>query len=187
MILVEGQELAPGIVVYDNVIDNCQEIVDFAKSYPEYWSESAVSKDYVVDKEVRDANVFNIDSYYASDIFWFSIAQNIWRYADAYGKKYNAPFSAIEPIQMLHYNAGEGFYVPHIDSGPGMPRIFSSVLYLNDIKDGGETYFNNFDVSIKPKAGRLAIFPANYVYIHEARPSTDTDKYVIVTWFTPLY
>jgi prolyl 4-hydroxylase len=187
MSLVDGNEIAPGILVYDDVINNCQDIIDFARSQPWGWRDSTVSRESVVDKEIRDTNSFSLDSYYAADPIWFELARTIWKYADAYGTNHEAAFSAIEPIQMLHYPAGKGFYKPHIDSGPGMLRIFSAVLYLNDIEEGGETYFNHFDVAVKPKAGRLALFPANYMYMHEARPSTNTDKYVIVTWFTPVY
>lgn len=187
MILKEGQEIIPGIVVYDDVIDNCQEFIDFAKGQPWNWKDSAISQDAIVNKEIRSTNSFSPASYYETDIKWFALAKTIWRYADEYGKKYNAAFSAIEPIQMLHYPAGTGFYKPHADSGPGMLRIFSAILYLNDVENGGETYFNHFDISVKPKAGRLVLFPANYIYMHEARPLSDSDKYVIVTWFQPIY
>lgn len=189
MSLNEGTEIAPGIVIYDDAIDNCTELIDFAKSQPWYWKESAVgsANDSIVNKEIRNTHSFIIDSYYESDIIWFNAARNIWKYADQYGKKYNAPFSAIETIQMLHYKPSESFYQPHIDNGPGVPRIFSAVLYLNDVEEGGETHFNKFNVSIKPKAGRLAIFPANYMYMHEARPLPNEEKYVIVTWFVPVF
>ena len=99
----------------------------------------------------------------------------------------DAPFSNMEYLQLLHYSTGEGFYKPHADSGPGAQRIFSALLYLNDVEEGGETYFEKFDVKIKPKAGRLALFPSNYVYGHEARPPKSNDKFVIVTWFNPVF
>ena len=189
MILQEGEEIAPGIMVYDNVIDNCEELINFAKSQPWYWKESAVGsgKDSRVDKDIRNTHSFSIDSYYDADIVWFDVAKTIWKYADSYGKNYDVAFSAIEPIQMLHYQPTKSFYQPHVDSGPGVQRVFSAVLYLNDVKEGGETYFNRFDASVKPKAGRLAVFPANYVYMHEARPLPNEDKYVIVTWFVPVF
>lgn len=184
--LSKGTELGPGIVVYENIIDNCQEIIDFAKSNPLDWKDSEIGHG-VIDKEVRSADVFYKNSYYDTDIIWFQIAKTIWKYADEYGKEYDAPFSSIEPIQMLHYSPNTGFYIAHADSGPGVPRIFSAVLYLNDVEDGGETYFNYFDISVTPKAGRLILFPANYMYKHEAKPLSNSDKYVIVTWFQPIF
>ena len=93
----------------------------------------------------------------------------------------------MESLQLLHYSTEEGFYRPHADSGPGMQRIFSAVLYLNDVNEGGETYFNNFDVSVSPKSGRLVMFPANFMYTHEARTPISNDKFALVTWFNPVY
>lgn len=187
MSLKEGNEIAPGIIVYDDVVDNCKSVIDFAKANPWYWKDSGVGQENRIDKDIRDAGSFRPDSYYDTDLIWFSVARIIWKYADSYGKQFNAPFSAIEPISMLHYRTDTGHYQPHIDSGPGLQRIFSAVLYLNDVEEGGETYFNHFDVAVTPKAGRLVIFPANYMYMHEARPSTKGDKYAIVTWFVPIY
>jgi hypothetical protein len=39
---------------------------------------------------------------------------------------------------------------------------------------------------VKPKAGRLLMFPANYAYEHEALPPKSGEKFVVVTWFTPV-
>ena len=92
----------------------------------------------------------------------------------------------MESVQLLHYKEGTGFYKSHWDAGPGMHRVFSALLYLNDVEDGGETYFTKFNKSIEPKAGRLALFPANYVFEHEARTPTKGSKFVAVTWFNPV-
>jgi Rps23 Pro-64 3,4-dihydroxylase Tpa1-like proline 4-hydroxylase len=89
----------------------------------------------------------------------------------------------MEKISMLEYLAGDGFYKPHYDFGPETPRSMSAVLYLNDVEEGGETYFDKLDLSIAPKAGRLILFPSNIPYSHEARNPVSGNKYVLVTWF----
>lgn len=189
IILKDGAEVAPGIFIYDNVIDNPQEIIDFALSTPDRWRDSQVSgsdNKGVVDKKVRNTRVLDVPAVYANDIKWFEIAQLIWKYADRYGAKNSAPYSNMEYLQLLHYSTQDGFYRPHTDSGPGSQRIFSALLYLNDVEEGGETYFNRFDIAVKPRAGRLVLFPANFIYEHEARTPKSNDKFALVTWFNPI-
>lgn len=189
IILNDGTEVAPGIFVYDNVINNSQELIDFSLSSPEKWRDSRIASDSregVVDKEIRNTRILDVPAFYANDIKWFEVSQIVWHYANRYGINHDAAFSNMESLQLLHYSTAEGFYKPHADSGPGMQRIFSAVLYLNDVKKGGETYFNKFNVSVSPKAGRLVIFPANFMYTHEARTPKSNDKFALVTWFNPI-
>jgi hypothetical protein len=89
----------------------------------------------------------------------------------------------MEPISMLEYLAGDGFYKPHFDFGAEQPRAISAILYLNDVEEGGDTYFDQFDMSVQPKAGRLVLFPSTFPYSHEARTPVSGNKYILVTWF----
>lgn len=185
----DGLELFPGVVVYEEVIDNCQELIDLGVSQEESWQDSrigATPTQDMVDKNIRSNRLLHVPSTYDNDIRWFDVSQKIWRYSNEYGKHYGISFSKMEYVQLLHYVPDEGFYRPHSDDGPGAPRIFSAILYLNDVEVGGETYFNRLDISIKPRAGRLVIFPANYIFMHEARPPKSNDKFALVTWFTPI-
>lgn len=181
-----GKIVAPGIVVHDNVINNSPELIELALSKPEQWSDSRVasgSPEGEVVKNIRNTRVFDASSSFKNDDPWYFSSKTIWQYANQYAIKFNFGFSNMEPAQMLHYSTDDGFYKPHSDSGPLHPRVFSAVLYLNDVHEGGETYFNHFDLSVSPKEGRLVIFPANYIYQHEARTPKSNDKFCLVTWF----
>jgi predicted 2-oxoglutarate/Fe(II)-dependent dioxygenase YbiX len=43
---------------------------------------------------------------------------------------------------------------------------YSFVVYINDDYEGGELYFQDLDVTIKPEAGSIALFPAKLPYSH---------------------
>lgn len=43
---------------------------------------------------------------------------------------------------------------------------YSFVVYINDDYEGGELYFENLGVTIKPEAGSVALFPAKLPYSH---------------------
>ena len=43
---------------------------------------------------------------------------------------------------------------------------YSFVVYINDDYEGGELYFKDLDVTIKPEAGSIALFPSKLPYSH---------------------
>ena len=84
---------------------------------------------------------------------------------------------------LLRYNEG-GFYTIHTDSCKDGPRTVAMSLVLNDNYDGGEIAFFERSHIIKPLAGSVVIFPANFMYPHEIMPVLSGTRYAIVTWFT---
>jgi hypothetical protein len=60
-------------------------------------------------------------------------------------------------------------------------RQVSVILYLNDVADGGETVFNS-GTTVKPKAGRVLVFPSNVCFEHCGNPPVSNSKYVLVAW-----
>lgn len=70
-----------------------------------------------------------------------------------------------EHVQLLRYR--EGHFLPthsdyvthHIQEQPGV-RIFSILLYLNNVEEGGGTNFPRLNLTVAPKPGRALIFPS---------------------------
>lgn len=182
-----SKEVAPGIVVIENAIDNSDHLISLGKSRTDWKSSEVFGQNGFlgVDLDARVASTLNVEPTLQSETEWFVLAKQFWLYGNEYGKKYNAPFSGIEGAQMLRYGVNEGHYKTHTDSGPGAPRIFSAVLYLNDVEEGGETHFPVFDVSVKPEKNKLVLFPSNYMYKHAALPPISNEKFCIVTWYIP--
>ena len=75
----------------------------------------------------------------------------------------------------------------HVDiySHAHAKRILCLMVYLNDDFEDGETYFPLFNVKVKPKQGRLFIFPPTWNYIHRGipprSPSKRGAKYFVMT------
>lgn len=181
--LKEGEYVFPGIKVIDNAVDDPQQLIDIANSIPDGWMPSAIGGDANIDTDARRSNSFNFPIHFTNPLIFFSTAQKIYLYAHQYADENAIFFSHMEQISMLEYLAGDGFYKAHYDFGPETPRLMSAVLYLNDVEEGGETYFDQLNISVEPKAGRLILFPAGYPYAHEARNPVSGNKYVLVTWF----
>ena len=79
----------------------------------------------------------------------------------------------------------EGYHVWHIEHGKGFsnePRAFVFSVYLNDIKEGGETEFLHFSKRVQPKTGRIVIWPAGFPYLHRGNPPLSGEKYILTSW-----
>jgi len=79
----------------------------------------------------------------------------------------------------------EGYHVWHIEHGEGYhneARAFVFSIYLNDVEEGGETEFLNFSKRVKPKTGRIVIWPAGFPYVHRGNPPLSGEKYIITSW-----
>jgi len=61
-------------------------------------------------------------------------------------------------------------------------RIFAWMAYLNDIDEGGETFFMHYDLKIKPKKGKVLIWPSEWTHAHSGNLVKDGPKYIITGW-----
>jgi len=79
----------------------------------------------------------------------------------------------------------EGYHIWHIEHGKGFEnkhRAFVFSIYLNDVEEGGETEFLHFSKRVKPKTGRIVIWPAAFPYLHRGNPPLSGEKYILTSW-----
>ena len=108
------------------------------------------------------------------------------------------PLDHAEQIYVSRYDDGE-FYHGHYDfSGDFMTshRLCTMLIYLNSLDEGqgGETYFRDLNIAVKPKLGRAVCWTnmnpdgtQHMETLHAALPPTGegTEKWVIQLWFRP--
>jgi prolyl 4-hydroxylase len=134
------------------------------------------------------------DLNYFKDPFYLSIDKKIASLVDL------EPFFG-ETMQAQKYEVGE-YYKEHYDFFSPFnhefktycewmgQRTWTTMIYLNDVEEGGETYFKYLNLKIKPKKGLLIAwnnlysngFP-NYKTMHEALPPIKGSKYIITKWW----
>ena len=61
---------------------------------------------------------------------------------------------------------------------------YAALTYLNDDYEGGEIYFPNFDLQIKPLPGELIFFPGTQHYMHGVNEIIAGNRYALMTFFT---
>jgi hypothetical protein len=79
----------------------------------------------------------------------------------------------------------QGYHIWHVEHGPSydnMKRVLAFTIYLNDIEEGGETEFLNQSIRVKPKTGRIVIWPAGFPYVHRGNPPLEGEKYILTSW-----
>jgi hypothetical protein len=67
---------------------------------------------------------------------------------------------------------------PHCDTYDGDNDLaFSMIVYLNDEYEGGTIDFPNHNISLKPEAASLVIFPSQEPYLHEVKDVISGERY----------
>jgi prolyl 4-hydroxylase len=90
---------------------------------------------------------------------------------------------AFEQFRIKRYvNDGNDMFDAHVDvtDHESSRRFLSFMWYLNDVNDGGETVFD--DLVIKPKTGRMIVFPPLWMFPHIGKPPVSNSKYIISTY-----
>lgn len=108
-------------------------------------------------------------------------AQQYWQIGQYLGKH------AVTAWQIQHYDAADrgGYHQFHIENSGvhNMRRCMAYIVYLNDIKEGGETEFLQQSIRVKPETGKTVIFPAYFTHIHRGNPVlSGEDKYILTGW-----
>lgn len=198
---MQKRELAPGIVVYSDVIKDYEGLVndieEGAKSAGINWVPSSVKKEegIEIDTEYRDTMTMTV-SYHDSIVEDFSTAGQAFNFNLSnmflssfgpleleYKTNYQLETKSHEQYSILKYGKGQKF-VNHIDDHKDYNRKMSLVYYLNDDYTGGEIVFPRFGITYKPKPNELIIFPSIFVYNHSVLPVIEGTRYAVVSWLS---
>ena len=182
------------IGIYDNYIleQDCKNVIKFFEREAKF--------NQTVNRQVfENAPVLqkSDDQYFAGSnnlkVWWtdlknvminFDIAWN--KYLNDTGAKeaYGCDFNLTQ-IKIQKTLPTQGYHKWHIEHNPGyesQKRAFVYSIYLNDVDEGGETEFLHYSKRVKPKTGRIVIWPAGFPYIHRGNPPLSGEKYIITSW-----
>jgi hypothetical protein len=122
---------------------------------------------------------------------------NVKEYVTKFNKQVNdtyrifgTSYLTTDAMQLQKYNKNIGKYIYHndyiCDWKNKRMRQLTFIWYLNDVEEGGETEFWS-KYRIKPKAGKLVLFPASWTFPHRANIPISNDKYIITGWLWEQY
>jgi hypothetical protein len=188
------------IVYFPEALDNLQEIIDLientsgnAVSPWKEWYANADTHAYGNTKTLRrklleedlDAEVRE-----KSERLINSLTDHMTKCFIEYAKIYSLEEDDLNnAISILNYHETKfsiNKYIenrhmgPHIDLNDVNNDIkFVIAIYFNDDHEGGELNFVNHNVTIKPKAGSIMMFPADLPYLHESLEITKGRKMIM--------
>jgi prolyl 4-hydroxylase len=92
----------------------------------------------------------------------------------------------IGSFNLQRYKPGQHFKKIHTErsSIESSHRVFAFMTYLNDVEEGGSTYFSHYDLEIQPKKGLTLIWPAEWTHAHRGNILQAGSKYIITGWIT---
>ena len=84
------------------------------------------------------------------------------------------------------YQRGQHFQKMHTERADlgSLHRVLAWMTYLNDVDEGGETYFSHYGLNIKPRKGLTIIWPAEWTHAHKGNVLLGESKYMITGWLT---
>ena len=90
----------------------------------------------------------------------------------------------IGSFNIQRYNPGQHFKEIHTErcSLATLHRVFAFMTYLNDVEEGGSTYFSHYDLEIQPRRGLTLIWPAEWTHAHRGNILKKGSKYIITGW-----
>lgn len=106
----------------------------------------------------------------------------------------NIPIEHGEGLHILKYTPGQEYkahydYFAEHSRAAENNRISTLVMYLNEVEEGGETYFPKLDLSIAPKKGSAVYFEyfyndksLNELTLHGGAPVIKGEKWVATQW-----
>lgn len=184
---IKPRILSDKIYYYRNVINNPEKIIDLIEGSEtsimiSKWREwNSSSNDYsfgetkTIDHQQYNNSPKKEKTIYDELISAFKIvAFDYSNSEDIYLRKTNV-------CSISKYSEGK-FMGPHTDEKSG--AYISAVGYLNDDYSGGEIGFPNQNISIKPEAGSIIIFPSTDPFIHDPQPAYGSERYICpVFWY----
>ena len=201
------EELALGVVKYNEIIKDPQSIIDKiesleqkrkdADSYTSPFVQEWKAWDYDHGKSERtvfcwqkflpkpediDKNdIFYKEQYEISFELFDALETALKHYFTLYPYAEKNIKSREKTMHLLKYKES-GFLPAHSDHGISS-RVLSALLYLNDDYEGGNIRFPHAGIDIKPEAGSIMFFPSNFVYVHEVDAVTNGTRYSLPNWY----
>jgi len=117
--------------------------------------------------------------------------ENLFEFHKDYNKQWPFLASIASKLEIGKFNIGkyikgQHFQKIHTERSclGSLHRLLAFMTYLNDVEEGGSTYFSHYNLDIKPKKGLTIIWPAEWTHAHKGNMVNSGSKYIITGWLT---
>tara|TARA_R100001443_G_C3315035_1_gene168684 strand:+ start:350 stop:862 length:513 start_codon:yes stop_codon:yes gene_type:complete len=160
---------------YDNVLPNklCENLIKLF--------DSSKHREYVNNNHKPCFTQLNLNQYHGD--FLSLLIPYVAKIYNQYKTKFLPKLSSLEEFRIKKYmTTGDERFDEHVDvvNHATAKRAVAFLFYLND--NNGYTTFNNHDLNIEPKRGKVLVFPPTWEYPHSGLPPSDYPKYILSTY-----
>jgi hypothetical protein len=179
-------ELNDFIHVYEDVLDSsiCKSLIEVFESHCD--KQERIDQDNkpnftqfnLTENKTLSDNLEQIHKHLISQVFEYKR-----KYYEFVDPRCFPSEHAFEQFRIKRYiNDGNDMFDTHVDvtDYESSRRFLSFMWYLNDVDEGGETIFDA--LSIKPKSGRMLVFPPLWMFPHKGNPPISNSKYILSTY-----
>lgn len=185
------------IEVYENAFDMCDEVINYFEENPQIQHERTEEEKKM---DIEDKHIwmrYNKKDTLGNKIL-YKTDEVLRKYFEEYKKKYKESKIFTKCHGLVDYRINEFKIQKSLPGQAYSPwhteRVYNNgheeyhrflvyIIYLNTIKEDGETAFLYQDVKVKPKKGSLCLFPADFTHVHKGITSKTETKYILTGWF----
>ena len=182
------------IGVYDNALTSyqCKEIIKWTET--QSLVKGKVLEDNQIKEKLEDKDDWEVDAtktnFQNKTFVDLMIRDALFKSIGLYRKSHPeighiTPWDLYDDFNIQKYNPGECYHALHCENAGGsdIMRVMAWMIYLNTVTDKGGTYFSSYNRTIKPKEGRLVIWPAYFTHYHRGVVSKTQTKYIATGWY----
>jgi len=186
------------IYVERNVLseDQCDELIKYFWDNPQLHDDGKVeySKDgeykgKLVNKDHKNCTQFQFEPHHKYANLMTQVIQDAYMNYRCKLPVLPASDLAILDYTIRVYPKGEGIFKTHVDQQEGgtISRLFACIIYLNDVDEGGETFFPDWNIGCRCERGKILIFPCNWMFPHGSNINISHDKYILTAFINLNY
>ena len=171
----------------------CDQIISYYDEHKKQHQQGATGKG-TIDLKTKNRNDISLTpqelNLQGNEIFNEYFTALFELYKD-YNKQWPFLASMVSSLEIGSFNVGK--YTPgqhfqkiHTERAglASLHRLLAFMTYLNDVEDGGSTYFSHYDLDIQPRKGLTIIWPAEWTHAHKGNIINTGSKYIITGWLT---
>ncbi len=172
----------------------CKNLIHIFNSHPDkhfagqvsYFDETSSDKKKVdttqkksVELELNQFNLPVLDAYYSG------LQKLLMGYMQLYPEVQRLPSFTPTCARIQRYDKDGHFNSWHYERGGGetQKRCLVYMTYLNDVEEGGQTYFKYQKKEIKPEVGKTVIWPSDWTHTHKGVGPKDGYKFISTGWY----
>ena len=178
---------------YDNALskEQCTQIIDIFEEHSTLQTPGVAGG--VVDHSKKKSMCLNFTfeptgMQHKDKILNDMLGPALYQGVERYKKKYRyldniTTWRLNRDYHMQRMEKDDGYFAIHCEQeGPTSKRILTWMFYLNDARCGTKFYYQNR--TIKPRQGRLLIWPAGWTHMHSGVVPNIDRKYIITGWYS---